>query len=185
METSFQQPFRSICIAFDDYPMLSIVASGTTKTELLESVSLTSLYNYYLPYVYAYGIPYAEFQNGKLEIDGTLQLDAKPTATDGGVSITKVELVTVKNKQEIARTDVTDKVKADYKHVPVQATYDAKYGDEFCIYIVAEDSLRYTHKVLAYYWHEVGENTSEALTPVDDSEEIYDKNGNLLTGGNE
>ena len=172
-------------IAFNDYPMLNIVADGTTKTELLESVDLTALYTRYLPNVYAYVTPFDEFKNGKLEIDGTLQFDAKPTTTDGAVSITKVELVTVKNKQEIARTDVTDKVKADYNHVPVQAIYDAKFGDEFCIYIVAEDSLGYTHKVLAYYWHEVDEHTSEAVTPVDDSAEIYDKNGNLLTGGNE
>lgn len=172
-------------LAFNDYPMLNIVADGATKTELLESVELTTLYTRYLPNVYGYVTPFDEFKNGKLEINGTLQFDAKPTTTDGAVSITKVELVTVKNKQEIARMDVTDKVKSDVNHIPVQATYDAKFGDEFCIYIVAEDSLGYTHKVLAYYWHEVDENTSEALTPVDDSEEIYDKNGNLLTGGNE
>lgn len=172
-------------IAFEDYPMLSIVSGGTTKTELMESVDLTALYTRYLPNVYAYITPFETFKNGKLEIDGTLQFDAKPTTTDGAVSITKVELVTVKNKQEIARTDVTDKVKSDVNHIPVQATYDAKFGDEFCIYIVAEDSLGYIHKVPAYYWHEIDENTSESVTPVGDSEEIYDINGNLLTGGNE
>lgn len=170
-------------LAFNDYPMLNIVDDGATKTELLESVELTTLYTRYLPNVYAYVTPFDEFKNGKLEIDGTLQFDAKPTTADGAVSITKVELVTVKNKQEVARTDITDTVKADHNHVPVQATYDAQYGDEFCIYIVAEDSLGYTHKVPAYYWHEVDEHTSEAVTPVDDGTEIYDKNGKLLTGG--
>lgn len=169
-------------IAYDDYPMLNIVADETTKTELLESVSLTALYNRYLPNVYAYVTPFDEFKNGKLEIDGNLQFDAKPTAIDSDVSITKVELVTEKNKKEIARVDVSDKVEADFNHVPVKVAYDAKYGDEFCIYVVAEDSLGYTHKVLAYYWHDTDENTSESMTAIDGSAIIYDKDGNLMTG---
>ena len=168
-------------IAFEDYPMLNIMADGTTKTELLESVALTSLYTRYLPNVYAYITPFDEFKNGKLEIDGTLQFDEKPSAIDSDVHITKIELVTQKNNEEIACVDVTDKVGADFNHVPVKATYDAKYGDEFCIYVVTEDSLGYIHKTLAYYWHEVDENTSEAVTAVGDSTEIYDKAGNLMT----
>ena len=172
-------------IAFEDYPMLSIVSGGTTKTELMESVDLTALYTRYLPNVYAYITPFETFKNGKLEIDGHLQFDEKPSSIDSDVSITKIELVTEKNGIEIARVDVTDKVDADFNHVPVQVTYDAKYGDEFCIYVVAEDSLGYTHRVSAYYWHEVDERTSEAVTPVGDSAEVYDKHGNLLTGGNE
>lgn len=170
-------------IALEDYPMLSIVAGGTTKTELMESVDLTTLYTRYLPNVYVYVTPFDEFKNGKLAIDGYLQFDQKPSAIDSDVSITKIELVTKKNGTEIACVDVTDKVDADYNRVPVQATYDAKYGDEFCIYVVAEDSLGYTHKVLAYHWHQVDENTSEAVTAVDGSAMIYDKDGNLMTGG--
>lgn len=170
-------------IGYDDYPMLNIAAEGTTKTELLESVSLSALYNRYLPNVYAYVTPFDEFKNGKLEIDGNLQFDAKSTAIDSDVSITKVELVTEKNKKEIARVDVSDKVEDDFNHVPVKAAYDAKYGDEFCIYVVVEDSLGYTHKVLAYYWHETDEHTSESITAIDGSAIIYDKDGNLMTGG--
>lgn len=168
-------------IAFDDYPMLNIVADGTTKTELLESVALTSLYTRYLPNVYAYITPFAELKNGKLEVDGTLQFDEKPSAIDSDVHITKIELVTEKNGKEIARENVTDKVGADFNHVPVKATYDAKYGDEFGIYVVAEDSLGYTHKSLAYYWYEIDEHTSQAVVGVGDHAEIYDKDGNLMT----
>lgn len=170
-------------IGYDNFPMLNIVTGGTTKTELLESVSLTALYDRYLPIVYAYITPFDEFKNGKLSIDGHLQFDEKPTAIDSEVSIRKIELVTEKNKEEIARTDVTDKVQADFNHVPVQATYDAKYGDEFCIYVVAEDSLGYIHKALAYYWHEIDEHTSESVTAVEGTAMIYDKDGNLLTEG--
>lgn len=170
-------------IAFDDFPMLSIKSDGSSKTELMESVDLTTLYTRYLPTVYAYVTPFDEFKNGKLEIDGTLQFDAKPTATDSSVSITKVELVTEKNNEEIARVDVTDKVGADFSHVPVKATYDAKYGDEFCIYVVTEDSLGYIHKTLAYYWYEIDEHTSQAVADIGGHTEIYDKDGNLMTGG--
>lgn len=170
-------------IVFDDFPMLSIKSDGSVKTELLESVHLTTLYTRYLPTVYAYVTPFEEFKNGKLQIDGTLQFDAKPTAIDSNVSITKVELITEKNKKEIARVDVTDKVDADFNHVPVKAAYDAKYGDEIGIYVVAEDSLGYTHKTLAYYWYEIDEHTSQAVAGVGDHTEIYDKDGNLMTEG--
>ena len=112
-----------------------------------------------------------------------VQFDEKPSSIDSDVSITKSELVTEKNGTEIARVDVTDKVDADFNHVPFNATYDAKYGDEFCIYVVAEDSLGYTHKVLAYYWYEIDENTSQAIADVGNHTEIYDKDGNLMTGG--
>ena len=170
-------------LSYKEYPILNIIAGETTKTEMLESADMTTLYTRYLPNVYAYITPFDEFKDGKLEIDGTLQFDAKSTYIDSDVSITKVELITEKNKKEIARGDVTDKVAADFNHVPVQATYDAKYGDEFIIYVVAEDSLGYIHKVPAYYWHEIDENTSEAVTPVGDGADIYDKDGKLLTGG--
>ena len=172
-------------VAFDEYPMLNIKADGTTKTELLESVSLSTLYNRYLPLVYAYITPFDEFKNNKLKIDAELQFDEKPTSVDSDVTVKKVELVTEKNNKEISRKDITGEL-ADYlSPIPVQANYDAKYGDEIIIYVVAEDSLGYVHKLPAYYWHEIDENTSqEAVTPVGDNAEIYDKNGNLLTGGN-
>ena len=170
-------------IAYEDYPMLNIVADGTTKTEVLESAGLSTLYTRYLPNVYAYITPFDEFKNGKLKIDGTLQFDVKPTSMTSDVTIKKVELVTEKNDAEIARTDVTNKVTAEDNHVPFMATYDAKYGDEICVYAVVEDSLGYTYKILSYYWYEIDENTSQAVADVGGHTEIYDRNGNLLTGG--
>lgn len=169
-------------ISFDNFPMLSIKTSDDLKTELMESVDLTNLHLRYLPNVYAYITPFDEFKNGKLTIDSTLQFDVKPTAVDSVETITKVELVTEKNEKEIARENITDKVEADFNHVPVNVAYDAKYGDEFCIYIVAEDSRGYIHKTLAYYWHMTDENTSEAVTAVGDNTQIYDKDGHLMTG---
>lgn len=170
-------------VAFNEYPMLSINSAGTTKTEMLESVDLTTLYTRYLPTVYAYITPFDEFRNGKLEIDGNLQFDAKSTAIDSDVTIVSVELVTEKNQKEIARTNVTDKVDADYNHVPVKASYEVSYGDELCIYVLAKDSLGYTHKTLSYYWYKVDEHTDQAIADIGGHTEIYDKDGNLLTGG--
>jgi len=88
-------------IEYDNFPMLNIVTDDTTKTELLENVSLTALYDRYLPMVYAYITPFDEFKNGKLSIDGHLQFAEKPTAIDSEVSVRKIELVTEKTSAMI------------------------------------------------------------------------------------
>ena len=62
---------------------------------------------------------------------------------------------------------------------------EVRYGDKFCIYVLAKDSLGYTHKILVLFWNDLDENTHNAVTTIDGSEQIYDSNGNLLTGGNE
>ncbi len=177
----------NIFIAHRDFPMLSITANGETKTELLENSPLTALYTRYLPIIYSYVTPFDEFKNGKLEIDGPLQFDVKPASSESNVSIISVELVTTKNDKEIAREDITDKIlhkdgmDTVEPHYTVRASYEAKYGDEICIIVIAKDSLGYTYKIPAYYWCEIDEGTSQAVTVVDNSTEIYDVNGNLLT----
>ncbi|MBE6913289.1 MAG: hypothetical protein E7473_12285 [Ruminococcaceae bacterium] len=174
-------------IAYNDFPMLNIKTGNETKTELLESVPLTALYTRYLPNVYTYIPPFDDYENGKLEIDAHLQFDVKPASAESDVTITNVELVTTKNDKEISRTDVTDKilhkegVDTVEPHYTVRASYEAKYGDEIRIIVIAKDSLGYTHKIPAYYWHQIDENTSEAVTAIDNNTEIYDANGVLLT----
>ena len=106
--------------------------------------------------------------------------DEKPVASNSNVTITKIELITVKNEQEIDRKDITSNVTTQSYHIPVNVSYDAKYGDKFCIYVLAKDSLGYTHKTLAYFWNDLDEHTHNTITAVDGSLEIYDKNGNLL-----
>ena len=174
-------------IAYDDFPMLNIKTGDETKTELLESVPLTALYTRYLPIVYTYIPPFDDYENGKLEIDAHLQFDVKPASSESDVTITSVELVTTKNDKEIAREDITDKIlhkdgmDTVEPHYTVRASYEAKYGDEIRIIVIAKDSLGYTYKIPAYYWCEIDEGTSQAVTVVDNSTEIYDVNGNLLT----
>ena len=102
----------------------------------------------------------------KLAIDGNLMFDEKPVASNSNVTITKIELITVKNEQEIDRKDITSNVTTQSYHIPVNVSYDAKYGDKFCIYVLAKDSLGYTHKTLAYFWNDLDEHTHNSITAV-------------------
>lgn len=172
-------------ITLDDYPMLSIVAGGTTKTEQLENVVLSNLYSNYLPIVYAHISPFDKYKDGKLTIDSHLSYDVKPSSQDSKITVTKAELVTEKNGKEIDRTDISDMIGKDSQVGSFNKTYDVKYGDTLSIYAITEDSLGYIHKSLAYHWHQIDENTSEAVTLSDGSEQIYDKNGEMLTKENE
>lgn len=167
-------------IAYDEYPMLSIVSGEITKTEKLEDVYISGLYTRYLPNIYSHLEAFDEFKNGKLHIDGILMFDEKPVSINSNTMITRIEVVTVKNDQEINRRDITSNMETDFYHIPVKATYDAKYGDKFCFYVLAEDSLGYTHKVPVYFWNDLDEHTQSAITAIDGSVQIYDKNGNLL-----
>ena len=139
------------------------------------------MFTRYLPYVYAHLESSDILKNGKLAIDGILVFDEKPVAVDSNVTITQIELITVKNEQEIDRKDITSNITNQSYHAPVNLSYDAKYGDKFCIYVLAKDSLGYTHKTLSYFWNDLDEHTHSAITVVDGSLEIYDKDGNLLT----
>ena len=99
----------------------------------------------------------------------------------------KVVLSHLKKEYEIAREDISDKIlhkdglDTVEPHYTVRASYDAKYGDEIRIIVIVKDSLGYTHRIPAYYWHQIDENTQEAVTVVDNSPEIYDADGVLLT----
>ena len=54
-------------------------------------------------------------------------------------------------------------------------------GEDFYVYLVATDSLGYTHEYLAYHWLR---NTDHATPEFWASgEQIYDAEGNLLFGG--
>ena len=177
----------NVFAVYKNLPMLNINANGETKTELLESVPLTTLYTRYLPSIFAHVTPFDEFKDGKLELDSNLLFDVKPASSESNVSIVNVELLTTKNDKEIAREDITDKIlhkdgmDTVEPHYTVRASYEAKYGDEIRIIIIVKDSLGYTHRIPAYYWHQIDENTQEAVTVVDNSPEIYDADGVLLT----
>lgn len=170
-------------VSYDSYPMLSITSNGTTKTEKLEDVDVSALYTRYLPNVYGYLEVGDRFKNGKLVLEGVLNFDEKPSALDSDVSVVKLVLVTEKNGVEIARTDFSDKVQSEFTGNSFSASYDAAYGDTIRIYILAEDSLGYTHKTVCYTWYQPDANTQMESVFADGPAEIYDRSGNLLNGG--
>ena len=177
----------SAFVNYKNPPMLNIKANGETKTELLESVPFNDLYTRYLPGIFAHVTPFDEFKDGKLELDSMLLFDVKPASSDSTVSIVNVELVTTKNDEEIAREDITEKVlnkngmDTGEPHYPVKASYEARYGDEIRIFVIAKDSLGYTHQIPAYYWHQLNEKTTSSTIIIDNSQKIYDADGTLLT----
>ena len=169
-------------VSYDSYPMLSITSNGTTKTEKLEDVNVSALYTRYLPNVYAFLEVGDQFKNGQLILNGVLNFDEKPSVSDSDVSVVKLVLVTEKNGAEISRTDFSDKVQAGFSGNSFNASYDAAYGDTIRIYILAEDSLGYTHKRVCYTWYQPDANTQAESVFADGPAEVYDKNGKLLNG---
>lgn len=163
-------------IGYGQYPMLSIKTAGETKTEILNSVEISNLHIQCLPNVSANISPFYDFSNGKLKINSYLHLSVY---SENSVTVTKTEIITELNGQEIERQDITSTVKNASYYGVFTKTYSANEGDELVIYIVAEDSLGYIHKARALYWMQKdGAIYEEAITKVED---IYDKNGNLLT----
>ncbi|MBQ9070267.1 MAG: hypothetical protein IJY23_02840 [Clostridia bacterium] len=164
-------------ISEEQYPILSIKTGSETNTEKLENVCITNLHYDYLPNVYAHISPFYDYSNGKLKIDSDFQISIY---SESSVSITKIELITEKNGEEIERKDVKSLIKEDSYEGVFNKTYSAKDGDEFKIYVIAEDSLGYIHKTTVLHCIQEDNGVySEGI--VDKGDEIYDKNGNLLT----
>ena len=164
-------------IGDEHYPILSIKINDETKTEKLESVVIANLHYDYLPNVWVHIPPLYNFSKGKLNINSNLHLSV---ASLSSVTITKMELVTELNGEEIERQDVTSYAKNEDYEIAYNKTYNANEGDELVIYVIAEDSLGYIHKTRALYWMQKDGTVHEEAI-VDKGGEIYDKNGNLLT----
>lgn len=167
-------------ITDEQYPILNIKTGDETKTEKLDSVIITDLYYSYLPNVYAHISPFYNYSNGKLKIDSDLHLSVNSVGSEYAGTITKMELITELNGQEIERQDITSYAQNKDYPTAYNKTYSANEGDELVIFVVAEDSLGYVYKTRAFYWMQKdGAVHEEAL--VDKGGDIYDKNGNLLT----
>lgn len=159
----------------EQYPILSIKAGNETKTEKLESVVVTNLHYDYLPNIYAHISPfYYNFSNGKLKIDSELYL----SVYCGSATVTKMELITEINGEEIERQDMISYAQNEDCEIAYNKTYRANEGDELVIYLISEDSLGYIHKTTTLYWKQK-DGAIESIA--DKGGEIYDKNGNLLT----
>ena len=168
-------------IGYDEYPLLTIKSSEGTQTEYLEDVDLSYQFDRYFPTLEArvHGSS-TNYRDTSAHIYSTYNVDIQKYGNDSDVTFTKITLVETFNGEEIGREDITDKV------TEAEGSYSAQYvkdidisdGYDLRLYVIAENSLGYTHETLAGCWMD---DRMGALVNVElDDEIIYDKDGNIL-----
>ena len=167
-------------IGYDEYPLVTIKTSAGTQTEYLEDVNLSYRFENYFPTLEARMTMSSRRDSENLNISSTLDIDVHHYGGESPVAFTKITLVEKLNGEEIGREDITDKVTQAEDHYSEEYVKSFKMSgeDELRIYVVAENSLGYTHEVLAGCWMD---DKMDAMAEVmTDNEIIYDEDGNVL-----
>ena len=170
-------------VDYDQLPLLSIRSAEGTKTEYLDDIDISYLFSRHLPSLHVDRNSYdGEFEKGRLSVNMDFSIDSEPVYDSKSVTFINYTLLEEVNGVEVCRKDITPEVQSAGESYYAQyvKTFDVAWGDELAVYVIAEDSLGYIHKTLAYYWVE-SENGSVAET-VNGGEMIFDKDGNLLYG---
>ncbi len=165
-------------IHYNELPLLSIESADGVMTEYLDDVNVSYLFESYLPAVYADMNGISNHRDGRLSVDLRFTVDVKPSESADAVTFTSFTLIESVNGEEISREDITDEVMGEdgtYR-TSFSRAYDVSRGDELRVYVVAEDSLGFIHKNLAFSWNE---NVGGVLSS---GESIFDRGGNLLYG---
>ncbi len=172
-------------IYYDEYPLLSIETADGVMTEYLDDVNISNLFETYLPAIYADMTGTSDYHDGRLGVDLHFTVDVKPSDAPEAVTFTSITLIEVVNGEEIGREDITEDVElADGGYrTSFKDTYIISRGDELRVYVVAEDSLGFIHKNLAFMWFKNGEGAVAEV--IFGGESIYDRDGNLLYGSEE
>lgn len=183
----------------DYFPIITISANGETKTEYLEDQSVHGIFSNYLPTMIGGKLKAykATLSNGKLIVDGDFFIGYNLGDIDKKAKFEKYTLITEVAGKEIAREDITDKIKnhervdkiengeVDFKF---NETYDLSGENSLTIYVVAEDTFGYLHKKIAFSWHhpDIDEPVPEPAHAIEEAmyvgEVILDKNGKVLFG---
>lgn len=183
----------------DYFPLVTISANGETKTEYLEEQSVHGIFSNYLPTMIGGDIKthQATLADGKLTVDGDLFIGYNLGDIDKKAKFEKYTLITEVAGKEIAKKDITDIIakhervdniehgEVDFKF---KETYNLNGENELTIYIVAEDTLGYLHKKIAFSWHhpDINGAVPEPAHAVEEAryvgEIITDKNGKVLFG---
>lgn len=183
----------------DYFPLVTISANGETKTEYLEDQSVHGIFSNYLPTMLGGTIKTsrASLTDGKLTVDGDFFIGYNLGNIDKKAKFEKYTLITEIAGKEIAREDITDKIK---KHERVDKiengevdfkfneTYDLSGENSLTIYVVTEDTFGYLHKKIAFSWHhpDIDEPVPEPAHAIEEAmyvgEVILDKNGKVLFG---
>ena len=183
----------------DYFPLVTITANGETKTEYLEEQSVHGIFSNYLPTMIGGDIKTHQttLADGKLTVDGDFFIGYNLGDIDKKAKFEKYTLITEVAGKEIAKKDITDIIakhervdniehgEIDFKF---KETYNLNGKDNLTIYIVAEDTLGYLHKKIAYSWHHPDANGAapEPAHAIEEAlyvgEVITDKNGKVLFG---
>ncbi|MBE6540862.1 MAG: hypothetical protein E7672_00220 [Ruminococcaceae bacterium] len=167
-----------IFLEYGEHPILNITTDGGIKTEYIEDIDIGNLYLECLPCLYSGLHGSTRMSSGFLKIEGQLYVDCKPSYYGQDVTVSKVELVTEVNGKDIDRLDIPDEIDAGTIDYRLNKSYRVSNGDELMMYTVAVDSHGYVHKTLIEHWYNSDGPIAEYSYG---EEEIYDKNGNLLS----
>lgn len=165
-------------IEYDRRPLLTIETADGLKTEYLEDIDLSYMFHSYLPALYAEMSESTMLSDGKLHVD----LGFSVKSSDVSITFTSFTLIEEVNGREVAQKDITSDVRKAGENYNIRyvETFEVSQSDELNVYVIAEDSLGYIHKTLAYYWYEPANGgTTETIFA---GEWIYDSEGNLLYG---
>lgn len=154
--------------------ILSISDGNTNKTETIDDIDFSCLWVKVLP-----TIDHASFFNdgsyswGKLNVEGFL--DVYPFSNNG-YEFTEAKVHFDVNGKTVSTMDLD--IKTDVKlNKEIDKSFEIEKNDLFEMYIVAKDTAGYTHKYFVYSWTD----DMEGVVSLKGIEDIYDKDGNLLT----
>jgi len=185
----------------DYFPIVTVKSKGEIKTEILENYSVQYIWTSYLPTVSSGNIRAykASLHDGKLTVDGDLVVGYSIPSLNKDAKFTKYSLTVEVNGREVSSKDITNSIR-DYEksygidggrvEIPFEETYDLMGSDNLCIYLVAEDSLGYIHKNVAFSWEQPDSDGAQKEMAVPapigyGGETILDKDGNVLLGKEE
>lgn len=167
------------------YPLITVKTNNSVQNEYLEDYDMKGLFTDYMPYLYSdMTVTEETFSNNKLMFSGELHIDYKPSSEKDTTTFTQFWLVGESDGNEVFRNDITQKVEqANGKTVLIEKTYNSEEYDDMQYYIIATDSLGFTHKNRVNCIYVGGDNTENNTVQVDDGFDcIYNKNGKLLYG---
>ncbi len=169
-------------VDYDQHPLLTIETADGIKTEYLEDVHISYMFSRFLPVLHADMSGRATHSGNRLSVNQDLTVDCKPANSNSTTDFISYTLIEELNGKEIGREDITDKVKAadNAYRAEYNKSFEASIGDTLAVYIVAEDSLGYIHKALAYHWYEDNDGAVAEIMTMHGDEFIYDEDGNLL-----
>ena len=166
---------------YNTFPLLTIHSAGTVQTQQLTEVDIAYLgYNYLPTLMASYSGKAAQTDLGGLSLKGKVAVDYYINHKLSPVTFGELTLLTEVNGKELGRESLGSPLTLEEGHyeMPLEKSYALTENDALVLYVLAEDSLGYIHKVPFYSWEKTEEGYP--MTALETSEMIYDQEGNLL-----